>query len=276
MTDTTISTTKIISKDPTVKDLVKEKWQAAIDNEEYLFPVKIIKKDTNGDDQYRYIKVRSWDRGDYGKGKGQLGYLMFHPSKSTDDINDQTLKRCIIIAQVLGFDSIAVVNLFAHKEGNALNFWKKIDKKGASVKDFISKFDEHGNNINDKYIKAWVATVDAIACTWGRHGAHPHGRGRRADVVKLILEELGALNKSKKLYRLNTTLVGDGKQPGHPGNLDLNPFDLELIEWDATSSELAQQHQEETKIDKKENESLNKVKSDKIIEADSKGDKGEN
>lgn len=113
---------------------------------------------------YRYLLTRRW-----GKRSARARTVCFiglNPSTADANTNDATVRKCIAIADHLGFDQLKLVNLFAYM--------------ATEPKDLKLADNPVGEN-NDQYIeKACKDSAVVVAC-WGNHGLH---LDRDVDVIK--------------------------------------------------------------------------------------------
>lgn len=62
------------------------------------------------DRRYRYTLTRRWGLGDSG-----VCWIMLNPSVADAEVDDPTIRRCMVFTQRLGYDALVVVNLFAYR-----------------------------------------------------------------------------------------------------------------------------------------------------------------
>ena len=149
---------------------------------------------------YRYELARSW--GDRGP-DGRVVFVMLNPSTADAANDDPTIRRCIGFAKSWGYDSIAIVNLFAFRSAYPADLWKAGRPVGPE---------------NDAYIRKNIIDSRLVVCAWGSHAkARP-----RAGVVLRILAGCGL-----EPHAIRQTKDGS---PGHPLYLPshLRPTPMEI------------------------------------------------
>ncbi|MFT4863101.1 MAG: hypothetical protein ACI95C_002325 [Pseudohongiellaceae bacterium] len=111
--------------------------------------------------RYRYSLERSW-----GSGQGTVVFIGLNPSTADHKQDDPTIRRCVGFARAWGFESMAIVNLFAYR--------------ATLPQDLKTASDPVGPR-NNYWLKKLIDSADlAIAC-WGNHGSF---RARNETVLK--------------------------------------------------------------------------------------------
>ena len=132
--------------------------------------------------RYRYSLKRRWmEKGD------TVTFIMLNPSTADHEYNDPTIRRCIGLAQLWGFSSLNVVNLFALRATEPAQLAKAKYPIGRE---------------NNLYIRANVEEADQIIIAWGNHG-------NLLERDRQVLELLSGYN----LFCLGCNQSG---QPKHP------------------------------------------------------------
>ncbi len=132
---------------------------------------------------YRYSLWRSWD-----EQSARVGFVMLNPSRADAMVNDPTIRRCISFAQLWGFGSLEVVNLFAYRTVHPAELRHAPDPIGPE---------------NDRYLATLGQRVDQLVLAWGNEG---RWQSRNAAAILLLGDRLPALC-------LGITRLG---QPKHP------------------------------------------------------------
>lgn len=101
------------------------------------------------DRKYRYSFHKTWSEAP------SIMFIGLNPSMS-DGLNP-TLRRCITFAQIWGYGSCYILNLFACRTKNP-----------SLLKKIISPVGEE----NDIYILCTAAKVDKVVFAWGTHGGY--------------------------------------------------------------------------------------------------------
>lgn len=114
--------------------------------------------------KYRYRLWRRWD-----DRLPPLAFLMLNPSIAGEVQNDPTVTRCIKRAQLGGFGSLEVVNLFALVSTDPQALYNPdVDPVGPE---------------NDAAIAQVAQTAGKLVCAWSNHGRH---LGREGHVMNLL------------------------------------------------------------------------------------------
>ncbi|MGF1480852.1 MAG: DUF1643 domain-containing protein [Cyanophyceae cyanobacterium] len=99
---------------------------------------------------YRYLLRRWWD-----EQLPTVGFIMLNPSRADATANDPTIRRCIGFAQLWGYGSLMVANLFAYRATQS--------KVLAGVADPIGPD-------NDRHLLALIDQSEQIILAWGDRG----------------------------------------------------------------------------------------------------------
>ena len=140
--------------------------------------------------RYRYCLERRFNNFfSHHDGGKTIALLMLNPSTADEQVNDPTIRRCIVTAVAGGFHRLLVVNLFGWRATNS---------------DELKVVDDPIGPANDGWIKYAADRSDTMICAWGNKGV---SGGRAREVYEIIrhhnhLVRLGPLTK-----------VG---QPSHP------------------------------------------------------------
>lgn len=132
---------------------------------------------------YRYALIRATGR------KPHLCWLMLNPSTADGDVDDPTIRKCMLITHSLGYRCMSVVNLFAYRATDYRKLFEVEDPVGPR---------------NDEYILHYARDAAMVIGGWG---AKEKIDGRILDVKAL----LGA--NDIPLYALKVTSHGE---PHHP------------------------------------------------------------
>jgi hypothetical protein len=146
--------------------------------------------------QWRYTLTRRWAAGP------AAAFILLNPSTADETLDDPTIRRCIGYAKAWGAGGLILGNIFAWRSTDPRALYDLVDPVGPD---------------NDEALRTIAATVGAVVCGWGAHGAL---RGRGADVLDII-RSAGATPMA-----LRRTAAG---YPGHPLYLPGSalPFELE-------------------------------------------------
>ena len=128
-----------------------------------------------------------------------LYIIMLNPSTATHEVDDATIRVCIVRAVRNGFGGIVVLNLFAYR--------------ATSPDDMKAAPDPVGHACNS-YITTIIPRDGKVLCAWGNHGSF----NNRDQFVKALL-------RGRKLYHLGLTKQG---QPKHPLRI---PYSQKMIRW---------------------------------------------
>lgn len=135
-------------------------------------------------DPYRYLLWREWNP----NGRRVL-FIMLNPSIADGTVDDPTLRRCIGFAQIMGFGSLAVTNLFGYRSTSPQALLTVADPVGTE---------------NDTHIVQASAQSATIIAAWGSHGRH-------LDRDRVVAELLNA--QGYTLFCLGHNQNGSPKHP---------------------------------------------------------------
>jgi len=124
---------------------------------------------------YRYKLSRTWD-----STKPTILFIGLNPSIADENIDDQTITRCINFAKDWGYGTLLMANLFA--------FRSTYPKDIYLIDDPIGK-----DNDNDHYLLECVTQSDLIVACWGNNGTYMN----REKVITELVPNLYCLQKNK-------------------------------------------------------------------------------
>lgn len=147
---------------------------------------------------YRYYLRRVWD-----EGRPVMAWVMLNPSKATETVDDNTVRRCAGYAWEWGYGGFIVGNAFAYRSTDPQALETVSDPVGPE---------------NDDWIKRIAEEAALVVCGWGNHGLLC-GRGA---IVQRLIRSTG-----KEPHAL--AITGRG-QPNHPLYLkaDLRPQPMQV------------------------------------------------
>ena len=128
---------------------------------------------------YRYALRRRWSPGP------SIMFVMLNPSTADAHQDDPTIRRCIGFAQLWGYGSLAVGNLFAFRA----TFPQKLKRCAEPI-----------GPENDHWLTALASEADTLVAAWGNHGRL---LGRSLEVSAML----------PSLMRLGLTQRGEPKHP---------------------------------------------------------------
>lgn len=143
----------------------------------------------SNDRRYRYRLSRRW-----GAGGRALLFVMLNPSLADDDVDDQTLRRCVHFATAAGYDGLLVANLYALVATDPAALARSPDPLGPD---------------NGRHLEAAIAEAEAVAVAWG---AHPLA----AELGVAALERILAVHE--EVLCLGRTKEGAPRHPSRLGN----------------------------------------------------------
>lgn len=132
-----------------------------------------------------------------------VNWLMLNPSTANEFQDDPTLRRCMAWTKKMGYDTMAVTNLFSYRATDPLEMKKARNPEGDPE--------------NLKHIVQLAERSNAVICAWGSHGTH-------RDRAEKVVAELRKRQIPLHILKLN----GSG-QPGHPLYL---PQRLTPVPWE--------------------------------------------
>lgn len=144
-------------------------------------------------EKYRYRLWRIWD-----ESAKPCVFIGLNPSKATELILDNTVRRCVNYARDWGYGGLHMLNIFAYR--------------ATDPKDMFACVEPIGGPRNDEAILETVALGGVTVAAWGAHGIH---LDRGAAVRQLV----------PQLHHLHLTAQG---HPGHPLYLSKK---LKPIKW---------------------------------------------
>jgi hypothetical protein len=130
--------------------------------------------------KFRYSLERSWCGG-----QGQILFIGLNPSTADHEWDDPTIRRCVRFARDWGFNSMAIVNLFAFRSTDPALLKLLPDPIGPR---------------NDYWIKRYHSAAQLSVACWGNEGS----LRQRASSVSAALGELYCIKHN------------DSRQPAHP------------------------------------------------------------
>lgn len=150
--------------------------------------------------KYRYYYSKTW-----GDKTNILTFIMFNPSTADIDNDDATIKNCIKVAYVSGFEGIEVINLFSLRSPN-VSYLNKI----ASISDIQ-------DDNNEAYLTNVLANSKNIVLAWGSHTLTCEKKSimdnRKEKAIKL------SINQNKNIYCIS---MNKNNAPTHPGPQSFN------------------------------------------------------
>lgn len=138
-------------------------------------------------ERYRYDLRRVWDTS-----KPTLAVIGLNPSTADEINNDPTVTRCIVRANMLGYGSLIMLNIFAFR--------------ATDPEVMLAVDDPIGPDNDDAIRHHCYLHADTILAAWGCHGLH---RSRHVEVTKMI-------TMPPVSRMLNCLGVNKNGQPKHP------------------------------------------------------------
>jgi hypothetical protein len=157
----------------------------------------------SADRRYRYTLLRRW-----GPKEGGVGWIMLNPSTADAEVDDPTIRRCMVFTQRLGFDAMLVVNLFALRATDPDEVYQAEDPTGPE---------------NGLWVRKACHQSKLLIAAWG---AVPKKMKRGVEAVVKIIENEG--------YRLKCLGKTRNGQPRHPLYLR---SDAPLMDWSGIDRE---------------------------------------
>ncbi len=136
--------------------------------------------------QYRYSLERTWR-----SGSGSVVFIGLNPSTADHKCDDPTIRRCVGFAKNWGYQSMAIVNLFAFR---------------ATQPELLKQAPDPVGPRNDFWIQKLVNDADLAVACWGNHGK--------------FLERDSAVQA--RLPKLHCISQNSSHQPSHPLYLRAN------------------------------------------------------
>ncbi|MBX2837480.1 MAG: DUF1643 domain-containing protein, partial [Gammaproteobacteria bacterium] len=126
--------------------------------------------------QYRYLLTRRWER--RCAKKRTVCFIGLNPSTADAETNDPTVRKCIAIADQLGFKQLLLVNLFAYR--------------ATEPKDLKLSSEPLGE-LTDHYLLQAVKLSGTVVACWGNHGQF---LGRDQEVLNMLPGKLHCLKRN--------------------------------------------------------------------------------
>ena len=98
---------------------------------------------------YRYLITRTWQ-----PSGSTVAFIMLNPSKADAEVNDPTVRRCMLFAQDWKHNSLAIVNLYAWRETHPSHLCA-VEQKQAVGPDA------------DHYLQAVFSHCTTVVAAWG-------------------------------------------------------------------------------------------------------------
>jgi hypothetical protein len=157
--------------------------------------MKVTGADFSADRKYRYSLWRVWDFK-----LPTISFCMLNPSTADENNHDPTVERCQRRANMLGYGTLIVVNLFAYRATEPYELYQVENNGGDPI-----------GELNDRAILDALQTSKIMVCGWGQHGLFL-GRGSK---VLIMLKK----RSPKRIHALSQNTSG---QPTHPLYLPYN------------------------------------------------------
>lgn len=146
--------------------------------------------------KYRYYLERNVSS----KNNDKLLFIMLNPSTANAEINDNTIRRCLRIADNLNFGKLSVINLFSYRTTKPDNLRAVGDLYGEKYSEYTTQA---------------IQDADKIIVAWGKFGLY---RDRDKDFMLTYL-------KDKEVFALKLNKNGTPIHPlFSPSNSELIPF----------------------------------------------------
>lgn len=139
----------------------------------------------SNDKQYRYFLERLW------KEEGTLkllNFVMLNPSTADLSTDDNSVRKCTVIAKRLEYDGVRILNLFAIRSTDPKMLYESKEPVG-----------KH----NNRWIKEMTQHSDVVIA-WGNHGFH---QNRYSEVLNILKEN------HCNIYMLEINKTGMPKHP---------------------------------------------------------------
>jgi hypothetical protein len=137
---------------------------------------------------YRYTLWRSWNGISAGEAMDNyVNFICLNPSTADETKDDNTIRKCVRLAKLWGFDAMCVTNLFGYRSTDPEAMKKVQDPVGPE---------------NNLFIEQMATNAKVVVAAWSRHGSHQ----ARSAAVKLLL-------RGTPLYCLR---MGKTGEPWHP------------------------------------------------------------
>ncbi len=99
--------------------------------------------------EYRYVLHRVWD-----SSKPKIAFIGLNPSTANEQIDDNTVRKCINIAKRDGYGQMTMLNAYAYRSTDP----KALTAQPNAV-----------GTYNDHHITKECKTADKIVVAWGNH-----------------------------------------------------------------------------------------------------------
>jgi hypothetical protein len=137
--------------------------------------------------EYRYVLRRVWD-----VSKPKIAFVGLNPSVASEQIDDNTVRKCINIAKQQGFGKLVMLNAYGYRSTDPLG---------------LKTYPNPEGTLNDRYILQECETSAKIVVAWGSNASD----SRHSSLLNLLERfSLWCFAKNK-----------DGK-PKHPLYVPLN------------------------------------------------------
>lgn len=114
----------------------------------------------SADGVYRYALVRRWSFGTLGgDGRPPAQFIMLNPSTADAELDDPTIRRCVVFARALDAGGIVVVNLYAFRATKPADLWKAADPVGPDADQYIETVAQRSVTDGAPLIAAWGANA---------------------------------------------------------------------------------------------------------------------
>ena len=104
----------------------------------------------SADRKYRYVLTRIWD-----EKKPTVVFIGLNPSTADEEVDDETIRKCIGYAKRWGYGKLIMVNLFAFRSTDPSMLKRVEDPVGPD---------------NGSYIQKCVSESNLVIACWGNHG----------------------------------------------------------------------------------------------------------
>lgn len=155
----------------------------------------------SADRRYRYTLLRRW-----GERAPGITWIMLNPSKADAEVDDPTIRRCMVFSQRFGYDAMVVVNLFAYRATDPRELLEVGGEAAVGPE-------------NGEWCQKACRQASVIVVAWG--ALREPLRGFAAVTTKLI---------QKDGYRLKCLGMTKDGQPRHPLYIRA---DAPLVDWTA-------------------------------------------
>lgn len=159
------------------------------------------------DGDYRWRLERAWN---LPHDRGCVTFVMLNPSRADDKVDDNTVRRCMSLADKRGYYALIIVNLFPYITRSPAKLKRWVE--GASIAEWRSIRD------NEEYVRDACFDRDVVLA----YGAHA-GDSPTFGAVVLRIHAI-VHNGAKSVYRL-----GDLTKDGYPRHPLYLPNDVEWV-----------------------------------------------